>query len=341
MEYPDSQMAGFKTEAAHAPARRGLLGAALAVGTLAASRRAAAQPKAPMKLLVGFPAGGLPDQVARTLADALRESLGTPVIVENRVGANGRIAIQAVKAAAPDGTTLLLTPGLGMTHLPHVYTDLGFDPFTDFMPVSGTVESDFAFAIDPGVPARTLREFAEWARNTPARAAYGSAGEGSAPHLMGYQLAKGLGVPMQHIPYKGANFALTDLMGGHLASLFATTPFLLTPHQNGKARVIGVTGTARSPKLPEVPTFRELGLPELSVIDGTWVLAPARTPTAIIDRLAAACSDAVASPGMKALIAQQHLVAAPIGPAALAKAMREQYDRQGAAVRAAGFKPVG
>ena len=336
----DSQIAGFDDRRPPSRGRRRLLlGAAGAVGAAPlAARRAAAQ--APQtKILLGFPAGGLPDQVARALAEHLRTALGTTVVVENRAGANGRIAAQAVKNAAPDGATLLLTPGLGVTHLPHVYSDLGFDPFTDFAPVGGTVESDFALAVGPHVPARTLKEFADWARANPATAAYGSAGEGSAPHLMGFQLSRALGVPMQHIPYKGANFAATDVMGGHLASSWATTPFLLPHHQNGKLRILATTGTARHPKLADVPTFREAGIAELTFVDGTWLFAPAKTPAPVIARLAAATAAAVDSPEMRALIAKQNVSPAPMTPAALAKAMREQYDRQGAAVRAAGFRP--
>lgn len=333
----DSQIAGLANGSRPASAgRRRLLAGALAAGVVAPSRPRA-QGRPTVRLMVGFPAGGLPDQVARVIAEHWRVALGAPVVVENRVGANGRLAAQAVKNAAPDGNTLWLTPGLGVTHLPHVYTDLGFDPFTDFAPVSGTVESDFAFAIDPALPATSVKAFADWAAKNPAKAAYGSAGQGSAPHLMGHQLARGLKVPMQHIAYKGANFALTDLMGGHVASMFATTPFLLPSHVAGKLRILAVTGTARNAKLPDVPTFRELGLPELTMVDGNWVFAPAKTPTAIVERLAAATADAVAGKEMQSLVASQNLVAAPHGPAVLARLLREQFDRQGAAVKAAGF----
>jgi tripartite-type tricarboxylate transporter receptor subunit TctC len=318
--------------------RRRLIAGAGGALALAGAPRAFAQ-QGPMKLLVGFPAGGLPDQVARALAEHYRVALGTTVLVENRVGAVGRLAANGVKNAPPDGMTLLVTPGLGITHLPHVFTDLGFDAFTDFTPIGGTVESDFAIAIDPALPVKTLREFADWCRANPARAAYGTAGEGSAPHLMGFQLAQALGVPMQHIPYKGANFAATDVMGGHLASVWATTPFLLPHHAAGKLRIVATTGKARAAKLPDVPTFAELGMPQLTMIDGNWVFAHAKTPPAIVERLAAATAASVGSKEMQALIASQNVVPAPLSPSALAQVMREQHARQGAAVRAAGFRP--
>jgi tripartite-type tricarboxylate transporter receptor subunit TctC len=331
----NSQTAGFTSF--QPSARRRLLQAGIGVLATAAGAGAAAQQHPPMKLLVGFPAGGLPDQVARALAEHLRVALNTTVVVENRVGANGRLAAQAVKNAPPDGSMLLVTPGLGISHLPHVYKDLGFDPFTDFAPVANTVGSDFAFAIDAALPVTSLEAFAEWARRNPEKAAYGSAGQGSAPHLMGHQLSRGLGVPLQHIAYKGTNFALTDLMGSHLASLFATTPFLLTPHRNGKARILAITGTARSPQLPDVPTFAERGIPDLTISDGNWVLAPAKTPASLVGALAAASIAAVSGNEMQSLITRQNVVAMPMGPAALGALMRQQYDRQGAAVKAAGF----
>lgn len=333
----DSQIAGFLNDPVPSARSRRRLLAGLAAAAAALPLRGFAQQRPTVRLMVGFPAGGLPDQVARVLAEHWRVALGATVVVENRVGANGRLAAQAVKNAAPDGNTLWLTPGLGATHLPHVFTDLGYDLFADFAPVSATVESDFAFAVDPNLPATSVKAFADWAAKNPAKAAYGSAGQGSAPHLMGHQLSRALNVPLQHIAYKGANFALTDLMGGHVASMFATTPFLLPQHAGGKLRILAVTGPARSPKLPDVPTFRELGMPELTVVDGNWVFAPARTPPAVVERLAAATAEAVAGKEMQALVASQNVVAAPHGPAALARIVREQFDRQGAAVKAAGF----
>jgi tripartite-type tricarboxylate transporter receptor subunit TctC len=318
------------------PSRRSFL-AGLTLATAGLATAPAFGQRQPIKILVGFPPGGLPDLVARALAEHYRVTLGTTAVVENRVGANGRLAAQAVKNAAPDGNTLLLAPGLQMIHLPHVYSDLGYDVFSDFAPIGNVVDADFGFAINPKIPATTLKEFVDWARKNPDTAAYGSAGQGSAPHLMGAMLAQELDVKLNHVPYKGANFALTDVMGGHMASLWATTPFLLPQHANGRVRILATTGTRRAAKLPQVPTFRELGHDVLTYTDGHWMLAPAKTPPDVVARLSAATLEAVKSKEVQSLVTGQEAIEAPLGHAALAKLMREEYDRRGALIRKLGF----
>lgn len=287
------------------------------------------------KVLVGFPPSGLPDMVARAMAEAMGRA-GAPAVVENRIGANGRLAAQAVKAAAPDGRTLLITPASGMVHLPHVYKNLGYDPFTDFVPVAQLVENDFAFTISPRIPARTVAEFAAWAKANPDAATYASPGLGSAPHLMGATLSKALGVPLRHVPYKGNSFALNDMAGGHISSMFSTTSFVSGPHKAGTARILAVTGPRRHAALPEVPTFGELGIGQLAITEGIWLFAPAKTPAAVVEKIAASAVAAANTPEMKSAIQDQATVAT-LTPVALAPRLRGEFERRGEVVRSLGF----
>ena len=288
------------------------------------------------RILVGFPPGGLPDLVARTLTDPIFKAMGTPAVVENKPGANGRLAAQAVKAAAPDGRTLLLCPASAMVHLPHVYNDLGYDPFADFVPVAQIVDNDFAFAINAKIPAQNLTEFAAWCKQNPQLATYGTPGPGSSPHLMGVMIAKGLGITMNHIPYRGTNFALADIGGGHITAMIAASSFVAGPHKAGQLRALGITGRNRLPAMPDVPTFAESKLPQLTLTEGTWVFAPAKTPQATVDKLADALIGALQTREMQNLI-QGQAEPAPLRSKALATLMREEFDRRGADIRAAGF----
>lgn len=317
------------------PSRRHTLSTLLGAGASLASLPGWAQ-SSNVKILVGFPPSGLPDQVARAIADPIAQAMGVPALVDNRPGANGRIAAQAVKNAAPDGMTLLLCPASAMVHLPHVYKDLGYDPFTDFAPVAQVVENDFAFAINPKIPARDLKEFAAWCRENPQTASYGTPGPGSAPHFMGVTLARAMGVQMNHIPYRGNNFAITDMAGGHISSMISSSTFVVNPHKTGQVRVLGITGRQRLPSLPEVPTFTELGIPPLNISEGTWVMAPARTPPAVVEKLADAIIASLKTRAMQQVI-QGQAEAAPLRPAALTQRMRQEFDQRGVGIRATGF----
>lgn len=295
-----------------------------------------AQQRGSLKIYVGFPPGGLPDLVARALAEQFRRSFDVTAIVENRPGANGRIAGQAVKNGAPDGTVFLIAPASGIVHLPHVYNDLGFDPMMDFVPVAQLVENDFAFAVSSKIPVDNLKEFAIWCARNPERAVFASPGLGSSPHFMGVTIAKAIGAKMIHVPYKGNNFALNDLQGGHIASMIASTSFLLQPHKTGFLRILATTANARTTSLPQVPTFGELGYGQLTLTEGIWLMAPAKMPSAMVDRFAASAIESLKSKEMMGVINGQ-AVPAPLVSRELAKVMREEFDKRGAAIREAGF----
>lgn len=314
--------------------RRDLLSAIIAASGLLALPVWAQ--RGPIRIFVGFPPGGLPDLVARAVAEQFKRSLEMPAVVENRPGANGRIAGQAVKNGAADGTVFLVAPASGMVHLPHVYNDLGFDPLTDLAPVAQLCENDFALAINAKLPVQNLKEFAQWAQANPAQASFASPGTGSSPHMMGLQIARALGIKLTHVPYRGSNLGLADVIGGHVAGMVASTSFFMQPVKAGSLRVLATTGAARSSVLPQVPTFQELGMPQLTLVEGTWLLAPAKTPQAIIDKSAAAALEAIKSREMQGFLDGQ-TVAAPLGPRELAKLMREEFDRRGASIKAIGF----
>src|SRR5438034_3136312 len=170
----------------------------------------------PVKLLVGFPAGGTADLIARVVADKMKDSLGQPVIVENRPGAIGRIAADAVKAAAPDGTTLMVMPIGPMAVVPHVYTDITYDPIKDFTAVALGATFQFAIAAGPQSGAKNWNEFVAWAKANPGKASYATSGAGSLPHFFGVLLGKQIGVAMLHVPYKGSAAYINDLIGGQV-----------------------------------------------------------------------------------------------------------------------------
>jgi len=309
---------------------------AIAMAASAVFPASFAQQRGPIRIFVGFPAGGLPDLVARALAEQFRRSFDVATIVENRPGANGRIAAQAVKNAAADGTAFLIAPASNLSHLPHVYNDLGFDPLVDFVPVAQLVENDFAFAVSSKIPVETLKDFATWCQRNQDRAVYASPGAGSSPHFMGVTIANAIGAKMTHVPYKGNNLALTDLMGGHIASMIATTSFLLAPHRAGTLRILATTAHARTTVLPQVPTFGELGFGHLTLTEGIWLVAPAKTPMATVDRFATSAIESLKAKEMQGVLDGQ-AVAAPLASRELAKLMREEFDRRGVAIRNAGF----
>lgn len=313
------------------------MGAAALVGGAAVPARAQS---GTIRILVGFPPGGLPDLVARAVAAQFRKSFDASVWVENKPGANGRIAGQAVKNAPADGGTFLITPASGMVHLPHVYQDLGFDPLTDFVPLAQMVENDFAFSIDAKIAAHHLTDFAAWVKANPSRATFASPGAGSSPHLMGLQMAKALGIELIHVPYRGSSLALGDLLGGHVSSMVSTTSFVLQPYRGGLVRILASTARARSSSLPEVPTFAESGMPRLTLTEGIWLMAPATLPGDLVEKFSNAALESVKSQEMQ-LVLDGQTVEAPVGARALAQQMREQYDARGALIKAAGFSLAG
>jgi tripartite-type tricarboxylate transporter receptor subunit TctC len=299
---------------------------------------ARAQSNKPVKLVVGFAPGGSVDALARLAAEFIQQGTGRNTIVENRAGAAGRLAVEAVKAAPPDGDTLLVVPQGPMTLFTHVFRSLKFDPFRDFVPVSRLATGDFALTIGPAVPAKDLAGLQAWLKTAESKATYGSPGAGTLPHFMGVTIARALGVQMTHVPYRGSALAMNDLAGGTLAAAVSPVTEALELHKAGRVRIIATTGTARSPFVDGVPTLKESGI---DVDLPLWfaLYAPAGTPEATTERLRAAVHAGLGAPSAKERMGRLGLVPAPSGAADLLALQRRETTMWSTVVKASGFTP--
>jgi len=232
------------------------LATAVALG-LAAPLTTQAQDKPPVRILVGFPPGGSVDIVARLLAERLRALLDQNIIVENKPGAAGRVALGDLRRAAPDGNTLVLAPSGALVILPWLYKNIGYDPAKDFSPVARVTTFDFAVTAGPGSPAGNIKAVMDWFKANPAKASYGTSGAGTVPHFAGLLLGQAAGVNMVHVPYKGGAPAAQDLIGGQIPLMVDTASETIEHHRAGRLRILAVTGESRSQALPDVPTLRE------------------------------------------------------------------------------------
>jgi len=314
---------------------RWLLCAALALG---AAFPAAAQ-QGTLRIVLGFPAGATADLLSRLVAEHMRASLGQPVIVENRPGAGGRIANEAVKAAAPDGATLLLTPVATMAIYPHSMPgELRYDPLRDFAPVAHLASFQLGFGVSAALPARTLAEYVALVKRDPKAGFYASAAAGSLPHFLGVMFARSAGIELTHVPYKGTAPAMQALAAGEIAAISTVVADIGTLVQAGKARLLATAGDKRSAAFPDVPTFRESGY-DLEASGWYALFAPAGTPAAAVERVSAAAIAAVRDPALRSRLEQIGLEPTGLGPRELAAIVKADYERWGPVIRASGFKP--
>ena len=277
---------------------------------LCAVRPAGAQPTTkPSRIVVGFPPGGAPDLVARLMADALRGPWSQVVIVENKPGAGGRIAVEAVKNGEPDGSTMLVTPNPIITIYPHVYRKLSYDPLHDLAPVTSLCSFPLVLSAGPGLPAsvRSLADVVAWAKAHPGAASFGTPAAGSTLHFIGVMFAGAAGIELPHVPYRGGPEVVNDLVGGRIP-LAVTPPAPVVPHiRAGRLRALAITSVERSPLLPDVPTFAEAGLPYPGF--GWWGLAaPKGTPAPIVAKLNAEFVRVFTDPKFTAFLEKQAVV---------------------------------
>ncbi len=273
---------------------------ALALAALFAFVPPASAQESPVRIVVGFPAGSTIDILSRLVADEMRGNLGRPVIVENRPGAGSRISIEAVKAAAPDGATLLMTPTAGMSIFPHSYAgQLRYDPFQDFAPVAHLSSFQLGLGVGANVPAKTLAEYAVLVKKNPKAGYYASAAAGSIPHFLGVMFARSAGIEMTHVPYKGTAPAMQAIAAGEISAIITPASDIGTLVKAGKARLLATAGARRANAFPEVPTFRESGY-DLEGEGWYALFSPARTPQAAIERLSSAAVAAVRGPAAQA-----------------------------------------
>jgi tripartite-type tricarboxylate transporter receptor subunit TctC len=321
------------------PTRMSFLAAAVAALACLAPPAAAQLGGEPIRIVFPFAAGGSGDALARLLAEHMRTSLDQPVIVENRTGAQGRLGVQAVKAAEPDGKTILLTPVAPMSVYQHVYSALQYDPVGDFVPLSQAVTFDFALAVGPQVTAKSLKELVDWVKANPNQGTYGTPAAGTLPHFFAVSFAKAAGLDLRHVGYRGSAAALTDLIAGQIPIVVTTTSDVLEQHKAGRIRVLATSDRQRSPFLPDIPTFKEAGFR----IEGTgWygLYAPAKTPPATVERLSKAIVAAVNVPQVKERLLAFGLVPTGTTPAELARIQKADSELWAPAVKASGFTPA-
>ena len=321
--------------------RRRLSVLVLVLSTLAAPAVVGAQGQAkPLRILVGFPAGGGTDAIARVLADRLKDELGVPVIVENKPGAGGQLAAQALKAATPDGTTLFLSHDHTISVLPLVSRNPGFDPARDFTPVAGFATFVNALAVSPGTPARTLAEYTAWVRGAGrGLGVVGVPAPASTPEFMVKVLSERAGLDLVPAPYRGSAPMIGDMLGNQIAAGTGSVPDFIEHHKAGRVRVLAVGGTRRQAILPEVPTLAEAGVAGFEDLPYYGFFAPAGTPRAALDSLAAALAKVIAVPEVRERLtalglAVEFMTASQLG------AREQAYARSWAEIiRKTGFTP--
>jgi tripartite-type tricarboxylate transporter receptor subunit TctC len=294
-------------------------------------------PSRPIHMVVPYAAGGGTDFVARAVSDKLSTSLGQPVVIENKAGANGALGSDAVAKAAPDGYTLLTGAAGTMVVAPHL-GPLPFNPAKDLAPITALGTSAFVVAVNPDVAAKTLPELIALAKEQPGKINFGSSGTGGSPHLAAELFQSMANVKMVHVPYKGLSLAITDLLGGHIQVLFADVGLAVPFIKDGKMRALAITSSNRSPLLPDVPTVSEAGVPGYDARTWYGLFAPAGTPRAIVERLAAAANKALESDDLRAKLATQGLEAAGGTPAQFATFMRSESSKWERVIRQANIK---
>lgn len=301
-----------------------------------------AQSAQPARIINGFPAGGVVDAVSRKFGDAMASSgYATAVVVDNRTGAGGRLAAASVKAALPDGNTLLLSPDTVLSLYPFIYSKLEYDPFKDLVPISTAALTTDALAVGPLVPdaVRNVRDFMAWAKAHPEHANFGSPGTGSPLHLLGSLLGKEGGIDLRHVAYRGAAPGVTDMVGGQIAAMAAPTGNFLPFQRTGKVRILGTSGVKRSPFTPDTPTFAEQKFAGDYPEEDQWFgfFAPAGTAPATIASAHQSISKAASRKSLVDDLAIFGLIAQASTPEAMFASLRQQHEKWRGIVKRLGF----
>ena len=296
------------------------------------SAGAQAFPTKPIRLIVTYPPGGGADLMARLVAPKMAEALGQPVVVENKAGASGQIGAAEVARAAPDGYTLMLD-ALSFAVNPSLYPKLPYEPAKAFTPIAVIVRFPNMLVVTPGFPPKDVKELIATAKARPGSIAFASSGNGSAQHLAGELFRQRAGVEITHIPYKGGGPALNDVMGGQVPMFFANMASGLAHVKGGKLRALAITGSKRSPALPDAPTMAEAGVPGYEVYEWNAIFAPAGTPAPVIAKISEAIGKAVQSQEFRERVAALGGELTGYGPAESERFVREQTELWGKVVR--------
>lgn len=308
----------------------------LAVASVA---QAQAWPARPVRIVVSFPPGTTPDTVARVVAPKLQEALGQPVIVENRAGAGGNLAAEAVAKSTPDGYTLLVSTNAAVATNKVLYDNLPYDPERDLAAISLLATAPQALVATPGVGAKNFGEFVSFVRRNPGKLSYGTTGSGSASHLTMELLKSDAKLFIVHIPYKGFPQAVTDMLAGNVEVMFAIIPGVLPHIKAGKMVPLAVTGLKRSELLPDVPSVKELNFPQLESLAWIGLLAPGKTPADIVERLSNEARKALDLPESRKVLTNAGFDVAGTTPAQFRAWQQAEIAKWGKVIRSTGAKP--
>lgn len=319
--------------------------AASATSTLAASALAApaaTEPllpgKAPLRIIVGYPPGGATDRVARIVADKLQAKLGSPVVVENKPGAGGRLSAQYVKNAPASQPTLLLANPAVMLVAPMVFAESGYDPEKDFVPVSEVNRYEFGVAVGAAVPVRQLSHLLAWLRANPQQTNFGVPATGSLPHFFALMMGEAAKVPVEVVGYKGSAPLTTDLIGGQVPLAIDTFDVLLPQHEAGKIRVLAVSGERRSAMAPDIPTLKESGM-NLTGLGWNTLFAPQSMAPALVARLSQLVQEVMKDPDTRQKFEASRLTPVTSSAAQTAQMLKTYRAQWTPVIKASGFKP--
>jgi tripartite-type tricarboxylate transporter receptor subunit TctC len=268
----------------------------------------------------------------------LLADVGSPYIIENKSGASGQLATDAVRQATPDGSSLLLTPSSVLTLVPQLYKKPPFDALRDFAPVACVCDHSFALAVNGNSPIANLAAYIAWAKANPDKATYATPGPGSGPHFLGVMMGREIGAPLVHVPYRGVAPGLQDLMGGQVASTFNPLPTMLEYHRAGRIRILAVTSPARLNTLPDVPTFTELRLPAMELVEWYGLFTASKVPAQPVSAISSDVKRAMNTPGMLAAAKRLEVIPRYEDGAALAKLLRKDQERWARLVASTGIQ---
>jgi tripartite-type tricarboxylate transporter receptor subunit TctC len=312
--------------------------AVLALAALAFPAAAQNYPTRPVRLIVAFAPGTTSDIIGRMFAEKLTQQLGQPVVVENRTGAGGTIAADQVAKSAPDGYTLLVSTA-ALPVSAHVYPDLKYDTVKDFASVTVITHSPLLLAANLNFPPKNVQEMIQYAKANPGKVSFGSAGVGTSHHLTGEKLKLDTGIDMLHVPYKGSGPAHIDLMGGQIQLMFDNIVALLPHVKAGKVRALAVSSAKRHPLLPEVPSLQEAGVKDFETVAWFGIVAPAATPKPVLARLNAETLKAIKLPDVNKRLLDSGSTIIGNSPEEADKFLRDEVEKWGKVVKAAGVKP--
>ncbi len=311
---------------------------ALAATLAIAAAAHAEYPDKPIRLVVPFAPGGVTDTSGRVIAEALGKRLGQQVVVENKAGASGNIGTQQVALAQPDGYTLVLGFDGTLVINPHVFANFPFDVQKDLAPIGKIGDATLIIVAHPSFPAKTLKDLIAHSKKDPKGVSYGTSGVGGTPHIAGELLKQQTGANLVHVPYKGGGQAMADALGGNVPLVYTAVAGAMTHVKAGRLVPIAVSSNKRAPSLPDVPTFMEAGVPNFESSSWVAVLAPAKTPRPIVDKLNKELNAVLSDPAIVERLSTLGIVATPGSPEQLAQQIRTDLEKYGRVVKAAGIK---